>query len=254
MIEKMGYNTPTVEPAEYPQTVTTARPAAPAQTAAPADAAASNGASTSGPARRRLSPHEAGWAQAAMAICGVRQLDDPVTLVLRIEGTGTVTINAQTHSYSGDISPHSFPTEPAAVFVETRTPSPSTDSSPEERHDLDGLLWRIGYHSYDGVPASWLGPGRQYRLSRWPNIGSLDIDGDELRLIALLAHGFFTPEALATQLDGELSTAHRVINALSLIGLLSSIELEASPAPSGPSTTTAHPPGLFGRLRKRLGF
>lgn len=189
---------------------------------------------------------------AAMAIHAVRNLSAPVLLHLDIVGTGTISIDPRFNAYDGAIGTESFPAHPGTVLVQTQ-PMP-LDAPPQFElpgRDLDGLLWMIGAHAFGDRPASWLAPNARYRLTRWPNLSALPIGIDEVRMLATLAHAHASPAELAASAGCELSTAQRLVNALSVIGILDASS-EAPTPQRVPVRTNQR--GLFRRLRERLGF
>lgn len=184
-----------------------------------------------------------------MAIHAVQGMPTPVLLRLDVVGVGLITIDARHHAYAGDIVPATFPAHPAAVLLETRAAPPGDSPVLGHARDLDGLLWMIGAHAFGEQPATWLWPEDRYRLSRWPNLGSVAVGMDEVRMFGMLANVFATPAELAAAVGCALGTAQRAINALSLMGIL-----RTSAAASPPEPAPMVHRGLFQRLRDRLGI
>lgn len=173
-----------------------------------------------------MSAHEraaAGWGGAAVAIHDAQQLHEPGVLQLNV-ATGPIVIDLDRH----------------------------TSSAPEEPvQDLDGLLWRIGFSAFGEDPAPWMSDRDRYRLTRWPNLGALPADVDEVRMFAILANVDASPAELAATAGRTIGKAQRVLNALSLMGILRTSP--TAPAPVLPPEPPTETPGFFRRLLRRLG-
>jgi hypothetical protein len=118
--------------------------------------------------------------------------------------------------------------------------------------DLDGLLWQIGLNSFDGAPAFWLAPGERYRLTRWPNLTQHSHNMSQVKMIAVLGNAYVSTAELAAYTGVDLGDAQRLVNALSLMRILSR-SAEAPAVVVAPQTAAVKRQSLFGRLRKRLG-
>lgn len=209
------------------------------------------GASVAPPAVQTV-PTTAGWASAAMAVHAVRRMPDPVLLRLDVIGSGSVTIDPRFHAWAGEFALADFPVDPPAVVIETRPAPP--DGRPVfdlPGDDLDGLLWRIGTAAFGDAPATWRWPDDRYHLTRWPSLAQLPITVDEVRMLAMLANAFASPAELADAAGCELAAAERVVNGLSLIGILETSSAAPPPQPAPPRHATR---GLLRRLRDRLGI
>lgn len=172
-----------------------------------------------------MSAHEragAGWGGAAVAIHDAQQLAEPGVLQLNV-ATGPIVIDLDRHTSSAPDAPV---------------------------QDLDGLLWRIGFNAFGDEPAPWMSERDRYRLTRWPNLKALPTDVDEVRMFAILANVDATPSELAATAGRTIAKAQRVLNALSLMGIL-----RTSPTAPPPPTVAPIPeqPGFFRRLLRRLG-
>ncbi len=95
------------------------------------------------------------------------------------------------------------------------TPYPWVDWRPAA-----ALLWQIGGLAFGGERAAWLRPGDRYHLERWPNITELPHTQDETRMVAALAEGYLTAQEIALVTGNTTESATRVLNMLSLLGVL----------------------------------
>jgi hypothetical protein len=196
-----------------------------------------------------------GWTSAAIAVHSILQIPQPMFLRLEPAGFGPITIDFRHHAFEWGTSLQEFPDEPATVFVETE---PTTHDEPPlfalPGADLDTLLWVMGLHSFQDDRAFWLRPGDHYRLTRWPDLTSLDHTMDQMRMIAMLGNITLSVEQLAVAADVPLAHAQRLVNALSLMGVLeSAVEARAAANAQAVPPASGHR-GLFSRLREKLGL
>ncbi len=200
-------------------------------------------------------PELAGWAGAATAVHACQQMATPMTLRLDVAGHDVIAIDFAYNAYEWSVSLDDFPQAPATVLVETRPGLADGPTIELPGLQLDPLLWSIGRHAFGGDPAPWLVPGNRYRLRRWPSLTGIEIDLDQVRMIAMLGNAFATADELAAAAGAAPTEARRLINALSVAGLLrrsagaSAPDLAAAQKASTASGTT----GLFARLRQRWG-
>lgn len=196
-----------------------------------------------------------GWTSAAIAVHSILQIAQPMFLRLEPAGCGPITIDFRHHAFEWGTSLDDFPDEPATVLVETE---PTTADEPPlfalPGADLDTLLWTMGLHSFQDERAFWLRPGDHYRLTRWPDLRSIDHSMDQMRMIAMLGNISLSVEQLAAAADVEVAHAQRLLNALSLMGVLeSAVEARAAASvPVAPVASTHR--SLFSRLREKLGL
>lgn len=196
-----------------------------------------------------------GWTSAAIAVHSILQIPQPMFLRLEPAGFGPITIDFRHHAFEWGTSLADFPDEPATVLVETE---PTTHDEPPlfalPGADLDTLLWVMGLHSFQDARAFWLRPGDHFRLTRWPDLTGLDHSIDQMRMIAMLGNIALSVEQLAVAADVELAHAQRLVNALSLMGVLeSSVEARAAANAVVVPRASSHR-SLFSRLREKLGL
>jgi hypothetical protein len=198
-------------------------------------------------------PVTVGWTHAAMAVSSVLSVKTPMNLRMNIEMHGPLLIDFRHHAFSWSTPLEIFPVDAVHTGIET---VPTTAEAPPyfelPGQDLDGLLWEMGLNSFGGAPAFWLGPDERYRLTRWPNLTRHSHNMSHVRMIAALGNAYVSTAELAAFAGVGQSDAQRLINALSLMQILS--RSAAAPAPAvAPPTAAAKRRSLFDRLRKRLG-
>ena len=218
-------------------------------------------------------PQLAGWAGAASAVHAIQRMAIPMTLLLDVARHGsagheTMTLDFAYNAFTWDGSLDDFPAAPESVHVETRPGFPDGPSLHLPGRPLDPLLWLIGYHAFGDELAPWLSPDHRHRLRRWPSLSGVEIDLDQVRMIAMLGNAFATVDELAAAAHTSPPAARRLVNAFSVAGILrhstgtpaASTEAEtaakAQPpatAPSQPDARPASTHGLFARLRERWG-
>jgi len=198
-------------------------------------------------------PVTIGWTQAAMAISSVLALNTPVHLRMDIEMHGALLIDFRHHAFSWSTPLEYFPVDAVHTHLETVPTSPDAPPYFElPGQDLDGLLWVMGLNAFGDGAAFWLSPNERYRLIRWPNLTRHSHNMSHVKMIAVLGNANASTAELAAFAGVEEPEAQRLINALSLMGILSRSS-EAPAATMAPQTAAAKRQSLFGRLRKRLG-
>ncbi len=198
-------------------------------------------------------PVSVGWTQAAIAISSVMVLKTQMNLKMSIEMHGPLLIDFEHHAYAWSTPLEHFPIDAVHTGLETIPSGPGAPPMfPLPGQDLDGLLWQIGLNSFDGAPAFWLSSGERYRLTRWPNLTQHSHNMSQVKMIAVLGNAYVSTTELARYTGVDLAEAQRLVNALSLMRILSR-SAEAPAAPVAPETAAAKRTSLFGRLRKRLG-
>ncbi len=193
-------------------------------------------------------PATPGWTGAAMAVHAVRRMPTAMVVSLQPDDFAPMLIDMRGYVYQWSESLDSFPTAPATVLIGTRA---IRDAEPAFAGDdfvehppafagapLEPLLWLIGTHAFDGARASWLRSGDRYRLYRWPDFDMLPMTDEQRRIVKASAAGFMLTEKLAQRAKVEIAAAQRVINALSLMGLLRR-HAAADAAPDAPPPPAA---------------
>lgn len=210
-----------------------AAPAAPRAPAATADAdpiVPSTPAPTafaSGPAALPAGPADAvqGWSGAALTINSMRSAGVPTVLDIEIAGHPPLVIDMRHNVFSWQLGLDRFPHEPSAVSVSVRivdvaAPAPFADGGAP----LDGLLWNMGFAAFPDTSAPWLREGDAYRMRRWPDLSGFEPDTDPVRQAAMLSNGVFTLEQLASFTGRSLEPTRSLLNALSLMGVLETVQ------------------------------
>ena len=200
-------------------------------------------------------PELTGWAGAATAVHACQQMAMPMTLRLDVAGHDVIAIDFAYNAFDWATPLERFPLAPETVRVETRPGLADGPTLVLPGLPLDPLLWLIGLNAFGGDPAPWLAPGYRYRLRRWPALTGIDVDLDQVRMIAMLGNAFATADELAAAAHTPPSDARRLVNALSVTGILrrtnSAPALDAAPASSDGAPASTH--GLFARLREKWG-
>ena len=118
------------------------------------------------------------------------------------------------------------------------------------------LSWFAAYHASANL-APWLKPAVRYRLTRWPNFGSIRPLPSHLRVVAALASRPARPDEIAARAHVSTEEAVRVLNALALADRVIAADSDVAPV------TTINPPAVVPRggfvsflrkLRKHLGL
>lgn len=181
------------------------------------------------PPRVSAPPPLPGWTAAAMAIHAMWRMPAPMVISLQPTGFSALDIDLRGYVYRWGDSIDDLPERPESVAISTWA---IDDAEPafagdDFRHrkafegdDLDPVLWLIGTRAFDGHRATWLRAGDTYRLYRWPYFDDLPITAEQKRIVSTSAKGFMTVEKLAARAKVDEQAAQRVINALSLMGLL----------------------------------
>jgi hypothetical protein len=200
-------------------------------------------------------PVTVGWTHAAIAVHSVLRLNTPINVKMLIEMHGPLLIDFRHHAYSWSTPLEYFPVDAVHRGLETE---PTSEDAPPyfelPGEDLDGLLWEMGINSFGGAAAFWLPPGERYGLSRWPNVTRHRHSMQQMQMMAVLGNSNVSTSELATLVGVPESDAQRLINALSLMRILT--RTAAAPAPEVAvvaPTAASKRQSLFARLRKRLG-
>jgi hypothetical protein len=198
-------------------------------------------------------PRMVGWSHAAIAVNSVLQLSTPLLLRFDFESHGPLTIDFRYHAFTWSTSLDEFPVDAVQVGLATAPLDPQGPPVLDESaQNLDGLLWLMGINSFDGAPAFWLVPGGRYKLTRWPNLTQHSHTMRQMHMMAMLGNTYADASELAAQAGVEEQEAQRLINALTLMRILShSAEIAAPVVAEEPAAEKRQ--SLFSRLRARLG-
>jgi hypothetical protein len=213
-------------------------------------------------------PISVGWTPAAIAVNSSLHLSAPVHLRMTIDGHAPLLIDFGRNAFSWSTPLEQFPVDAVHTGLETIPVAPGDPPffAPPGQ-DLDGLLWLIGLNAFAGARAFWLPAGERYRLVRWPNLTRHAHTMVQMQMLAALANAHAGTAELAALVGADESEARRLVNALSLMRILSrsaAPAVEEAAAPTAPTATEAEAettetaddrrrPGLFARLRRRLG-
>jgi hypothetical protein len=118
------------------------------------------------------------------------------------------------------------------------------------------LLWFAAYHAADTL-APWLNATTRYRVSRWPNFGSIRPLGSQMQVAAALVSMAARPEEISARARVSSRKAIRTLNALAALDVIVAAHAEA-PAERQPTPPPVQPRGGFGsflrNVRKHLGL
>lgn len=200
---------------------------------------------------------EIGWAGAALTLHSVLAARSPMLLELEIVGHPRIRIDTRYGAFAWDLPLTSFPDAPMAVRVGVELvpiTAPPVFLLPGQ--SLDELLWRIGLIAFPTRSAPWLEPGARHRLTRWPNLSTLQPSMEQMRQTAMLANQAFTVEQLAHATGVSIENTRTLVNAVSLIGSLETLAPELAPVQAShqPPPRIDRERGLFRRLRDTLGL
>lgn len=239
------------------------------------------------PLSQSLAPEE-GWASVAFALHSAIHSGKPVAVTVALSPASHFTVDTLNQVYSWDDEPEVLPILSGATSI-SFAPGPFETTSTVR--SLDGLLWRISMTAFANRTAPWLREDDLYRMQRWPNLTTINPELDDMRQAAMLANGMFTVDELAGFSDRSITATRALINALSLMNTLKvatprdtgivmpqqtsfgyaqqpfqaqsvstqslsphSMSPQSVSAPRPPHMPQAQRPGLFQRLRSRLGL
>lgn len=186
-----------------------------------------------------------------MAIHAARRMPSAMLVSLQPEGLEPMLIDLRGYVYRWSLTLDELPLSPSSVAIGTTALEEAAPAFAGADYSyvrpafagrpLEELLWLIGTRAFDGGRASWLRAGDRYRLYRWPEFEKLSITDEQQHIVKVCARGFMVVEKLAAKAKVEVDAAQRVINALSLMGLLRR-HPAANAAPDAPPPP---PPGTF---------
>lgn len=197
-----------------------------------------------------------GWTNAATEIHRVGSIVVPVVMRLSVAEHPQIVIDFARRIFHSDLPFDRYPAAPGSVQVAAESVPPGSASPvPFPGQQLDGLLWALGMTAFGDSAAPWLREGDRYRLTRWPNFTELPHTMDTIRMTALLGAGFLSAGELADGAAISTASAQRVLNALSLMGVLSvAAGTETPEVVFRAESARDSRGGLFRRLRDRLGI
>lgn len=183
-----------------------------------------------------------GWERLAVVLHELER-EEPAVVAVEFDDRPPLSIDWSRRLYWWDMPVQSVGIPPIIMRLRVargvRLPSVLEHPRP-----VDGLLWMMGMHVFDGGPADWADPDARYTLERWPDLGSLPHTGAHMRLAALLGTATFTVAELAAAAGCEEPDARRLVTSLDLMGVLT------TNAPA--ATSRGRRSG--GGLRQRLGL
>ncbi len=125
---------------------------------------------------------------------------------------------------------------------------------------LDGqplhyLLWLAGLHSGRGQLLPFLDATKHYKLTRWPEFGTIDFTPQFLKVMSYLSkHSAALPDISAWCGIAREDVAD-LLNAAGLCGYLAEASSdERGQAPTQPTEAVQEKRGLFNRIRNKLGM
>lgn len=188
------------------------------------------------------------WARVAMALHALHGAGDAIVVVDVAEG-GPILLDWGRHDYWWPAVTGALPVEPTITNVRLyREPGARLPYMLEKPDDLGSLLWWVGLHAFPHEAAWWLREDSRYKLTGWPDFTSISHELEHVRMTALLGSSPHSVAELARATSASHDEAQSLINALSLMGLLTEISPDESSAPVRQKGR-----GLFARLRSRLG-
>ena len=196
-----------------------------------------------------------GWTNAATEIHRVGSIVVPVVMRVSVAEHPQIVIDFARRIFHSDLPFDRYPATPGSVQVAAESVAPGSASPvPFPGQQLDALLWALGMTAFGDSSAPWLREGDRYRLTRWPNFTELPHTMDTIRITALLGAGFLSVDELGRGAAISHGHAQRIVNALSLMGMVSVAAVEETPDVVFREDAVRESGGLFRRLRNRLGL
>jgi hypothetical protein len=125
---------------------------------------------------------------------------------------------------------------------------------------LDGqplhyLLWLAGLHSGQGRLLPYLDEAKPYKLTRWPEFGTIDFTPQFLKVMSYLSKHAGTPSQVSTWVGIAKEDVADLLNAAGLCGYLTVAASEdIAQASAQPMEAVQAKRGLFNRIRNKLGM
>lgn len=193
-----------------------------------------------------------GWETIATNIKGLIEFPSNSVLHVAIEGQTVLIIDPQYKAYSWNVPLHDFP---KTIGVASSEIIKVGDNDPAALQGmgnvLEPLLWLIGSNAYGGVPAPWLKKNERYKLVRWPNLTDFDLSLDQIYLTSVLGNTPASIDELVLSSGASESEVVNTINALSLMGILSTHPYQGS---AGGVHFKQRRNGLFAKLKAKIGW
>lgn len=194
-----------------------------------------------------------GWLGPAMAIQAVRGIPRRILVSVVLAELPPLVIDVHNLAFDWELPLDAFPANPGPVEVGTHHLGDDDRPISPRAQGSDPLLWLIGLHAFDGARASWLRAGDKYRLKWAPDLDELRCNPEQSRMVRALMGGLATVEKLAGRAKVDVSTAHDVVNALSLMNALRRVDGPGA-APSLPPMSADYVPvAKIGRHSTRRG-
>jgi hypothetical protein len=134
-----------------------------------------------------------------------------------------------------------------------KSPVPADGPAPRAGAELS---WFAAYYASADL-APWLKPAVPYRLTRWPNFGSIGPSPAHLRVVASLASRPARPDEIAVRAHVSTEEAARVLNALAVANVVIAVDSDVVPVTTV-NRLAVVPRGGFvlflRKLRKHLGL
>lgn len=193
-----------------------------------------------------------GWAEVATELKRVLDYAANTVIRLAIENQGLLTIDPKHQVYQWNASLANFPTTVGKVILDPRKVEDNEPAIPTQPgSEIGDILWLIGHNAFNGSRAAWLNENERYKLQKWPNLTSLGVGMEVVLISATLGNTPSTAEEIAVSGGVSKEEAHNIINALSLMGLLSVHPNQGKG--NRFKGILGNKNSLFNRLRKRWG-
>jgi hypothetical protein len=124
-----------------------------------------------------------------------------------------------------------------------------------EGQPMHYLLWLAGLHSGRGQLMPFLDVAKPYKLTRWPEFGTIDFTPQFLKVMSYLSkHAASLPDVAAWSGIAKEDVAD-LMNAAGLCGYLTQASSDdVGQAPVQPTEAMQEKRGLFNRIRNKLGM
>ncbi len=192
-----------------------------------------------------------GWNQVASEIKRILDYAPNTVIRLAVQDKGILTIDPKYQAYQWSSPLTEFPLEIGSATLDAKKVE---DGDPailtQPGSEMGDILWLIGYNAFKGSRATWLNDNERYKLQKWPNLTSLGVGMEVVLISATLGNTPASAEELALSGGVSKEQANNIVNALSLMGLLSVHPYQGKTKFKGISNNKD---SLFNRLRQRWG-